>query len=146
MKSDVKVGLFSLFFSILYTISSWNLPDAAIGSPMAPKYFPLVIGLLATIFSIMLIAKGLKSTTPDKKGKAPDKGRWVLIGGLRACCLVYAALLERIGFLASTVIFLGGMLFLVNGVKGWKANIITAFCFSFGVWYIFQKIFMISLP
>lgn len=146
MNSDIKVGLFSVFFSILYTVAAWMLPNAPIGDPMAPKYFPLVIGLLSSAFSIALIARGVRKKEAARKGKAPDAGHWILIGGLVACCLGYAAILERIGFLASTVLFLGAMLFLVNGVKGWKANILTALGFSFGIWYVFEKIFMISLP
>lgn len=146
MNGDVIVGLFSVVFSIVYTAASWLLPDAAIGDPMAPKYFPLVTGALATIFSVMLIARGLRKGPAAKKGKAPDKGYWILIAGLMVCCLVYAAVLERAGFIASTIGFLGAMLFLINGPKGWKANIITAVCFSVGVWYIFDKIFKITLP
>ena len=38
------------------------------------------------------------------------------------------------------------MLFLVNGIKGWLANIITAVIYSVGVWYIFEKVFQLSLP
>lgn len=146
MNNDVIVGLFSIVFSIVYLVASWLLPNAAIGDPMAPKYFPMVTGLLATIFSFALIMRGIKKGAVAKKGKEPDKGHWILIGGLIAACLVYALLLEKIGFLISTTLFLGAMLFLVNGVKGWKANILTAVCFSAGVWYVFDKIFMISLP
>ena len=146
MNSDVRVGLFSAVFSIAYLIAAMALPDASIGDPMAPKYFPLVVGGLALIFSIALLVRGVKRGPVAAKGKAPDKGHWILIGGLIVCCLVYAAILERAGFLISTSLFLGAMLFLVNGVKGWKANILTALGFSFGVWYVFDKIFKITLP
>lgn len=146
MNADIIVGLFSAVFSIAYLTAAWTLPDASIGDPMAPKYFPLVVGALALIFSIALLARGKNRGPAKAKGKAPDKGHWILIGGLIICCLVYAAILERVGFLISTPLFLGAMLFLVNGVKGWKANVLTALGFSFGIWYVFDKLFMISLP
>ena len=146
MNSDIAVGLFSVIFSIVYTAAAWMLPNASIGDPMAPKYFPLVIGALATVLSAALIYRGTRKKEAEKKGKAPDTNHWVLIGGLIICCLGYAVLLERIGFLASTVLFLGAMLFLVNGVKGWKANVLTAIGFSVGIWYVFEKLFQISLP
>lgn len=146
MNADIIVGIFSVVFSIAYMAAAWLLPDAAIGDPMAPKYFPLVVGAMGTIFSVMLLYRGVKRGHVAKKGKAPDAGHWVLIGGLIACCLAYAVILEMAGFLVSTPLFLGAMLFLVNGVKGWKANILTALGFSFGIWYVFDKIFMITLP
>ncbi|MGD9666403.1 MAG: tripartite tricarboxylate transporter TctB family protein [Synergistaceae bacterium] len=146
MNPEVIVGTFSAVFSIVYTIAALRLPDAAIGSPMAPKYFPLVVGLMAVALSLGLIIKSLRTGDVSKKSKTPDQGYWILIVGLIISCLVYAALLERIGFLISTPLFLGAMLFIVNGIRGWKANILTAVGFSFGVWYIFEKIFMITLP
>ncbi|EHL67636.1 tripartite tricarboxylate transporter TctB family protein [Cloacibacillus evryensis] len=146
MNGDIIVGIFSAVFSAAYVVAAWLLPDAAIGNPMAPKYFPLMVGLLALAFSLALIVRGAKKGCAAKKGRAPDPGHWVLIGGLIACCLAYAAILDNLGFLISTPLFLGAMLFLVNGVKGWKANVATALCFSFGVWYIFEKIFQITLP
>ena len=38
------------------------------------------------------------------------------------------------------------MLFLVNGVKGWIANIAVSVIFSVGVWYVFTKMFLFTLP
>ena len=46
MNSDKVVGVFSLAFSFAYIVAAWLLPDAAIGNPMAPKYFPLGVGAI----------------------------------------------------------------------------------------------------
>lgn len=140
------VGIFSAVFGIAYAVMSWNLPNASIGNPMAPKYFPLGVGVLATILAILLIMQGLRKGPAKAGKKVPDKGYWVLIVGLIVCCLVYAFILEKVGFIISTIVFLLGMLFLVNGVKGWLANIATALIYSVGVWYIFEKVFQLSLP
>ena len=146
MNADIIVGLFSVVFSIAYVVAAWLVPAASIGDPMAPKYFPLVVGTMGTIFSLMLLYRGAKRGHVAKAGKTPDKGHWVLIGGLIVCCLAYAAILETAGFLVSTPLFLGAMLFLINGVRGWKVNVLTALCFSFGIWYVFDRIFQITLP
>ena len=144
MNGDIIVGIFSVVFSIAYVVAAWLLPAASIGNPMAPKYFPLVVGRWG-LFSLMLISRR-QARPPRRKGKTPDQGHWVLIGGLIVCCLAYAAILETAGFLVSTPLFLGAMLFLINGVRGWKVNVLTALCFSFGIWYIFERIFQITLP
>lgn len=146
MNADIIVGIFSTALSAAYLIASWLLPDATIGNPLAPKFFPLGIGALALICSLLLLSRGVKRGYVAKKGKQPDAGYWVLIAGLVVCCLVYAAVLEKIGFLISTPLFLGAMLFLINGVKGWLANVIVALAFSFSLWYIFSKVFLLTLP
>ena len=94
MNPEVIVGSFSAVFSIAYTVAALRLPDAVIGSPMAPKYFPLVVGFMAVVFSLGLIIKSLKTGDVSKKSKTPDQGYWILIAGLIISCLVYAALLE----------------------------------------------------
>lgn len=146
MNPDILVGAFSLVCSLAYAIASWNLPDAAIGDPMAPKIFPLAISFMATLFSALLFVRGVKRGPTTKKNKHRDPGYIVLIGSLIVCCLGYAAILETAGFIPSTMLFLGAMLFLVNGVEGWKANVLTTVSFSVGVWYIFEKIFALTLP
>ncbi len=145
MNSDKVVGIFSLAFSFAYIVAAWLLPDAAIGNPMAPKYFPLGVGAIAFICSAMVLMRGIKRGYVPKKSKA-DPGYWVLIVGLIVCCLGYAAILELAGFIISTTLFLGAMLFLVNGVKGWIANIAVSVIFSVGVWYVFTKMFLFTLP
>ncbi len=60
--------------------------------------------------------------------------------------ILYANIFYKIGFIYSTLIFLGGILFLVNGIRGWKANISVTVVFTLAVWYIFQKLFLIQLP
>lgn len=146
MNPDAMVGVVSLVFCLAYTIAAYLLPDAAIGNPMAPKYFPLGVGLLGTVLSIALLARNLKRDYVAKKKKQPDKGYWVLILGLCICCLVYAAVLEWIGFVISTTVFLGAMLFLVNGTKGWIANIAVSVIFTGVIWYSFTKLFLFTLP
>ena len=146
MNPDLLVGAFSLAASLAYTIASWNLPDAAIGDPMAPKFFPLAISFLSCLFSAMLLLRGIRRGPSTKKPKQRDPGYVILIGGLVVCSLVYAGILEVVGFIISTTLFLGAMLFLVNGVQGWKANVFTAVTFSVGVWYIFEKVFSLTLP
>ena len=59
---------------------------------------------------------------------------------------MYAAAFNRFGFIVSTLLFLGGMLFLVNGRKAWLTNIAVSAAFTFGAWGLFEKLLMINLP
>ncbi|WP_241234985.1 tripartite tricarboxylate transporter TctB family protein [Amphritea opalescens] len=73
--------------------------------PLGPKAFPVILGILLTIFSVWLIIK-------------PDKNSWYptadimkkLLAGL-VLMIAYAALFEKAGFILAT--------FLVGSVFSW---------------------------
>ena len=60
--------------------------------------------------------------------------------------LVYALLFEPLGFLISTILFLGAVLFLINGFKHWFQNILVTIIFSAIAWYTFSQLLDVSLP
>lgn len=148
--ADTTVGAVSLASSAIYTIGAWMLPDASIGNPMAPKYFPLLIGGMGLVFSSLLVVQGVRKKTTGSSagntGAGRDEKYWLVILELIGCCLVYAFILEKLGFIISTSIFLGAMLFIVNGRKAWIINIVTAVLYSVGTFFIFNTVFQMTLP
>lgn len=142
MNPDLLVGIFSVALSGLYGYSAWSLPDAFIGNPMAPKYFPLVLAATGFLCGIGLVIKALK----QGKVKTLKFPAIVLNLVVITCAIIYSLIFERIGFIPSTILFLGGMLFFVNGVKEWKINLVISLCFTFGAWYVFERLFFINLP
>lgn len=144
MNPDIIVGIAGLVLGISYLIQSLSIPKAFIGNPWAPIYFPLSLGVLMTLCSIMLLFQALRQ---KKKGmKLSTKAPWFLIMGTIAIGSLYAVLFNRIGFISSTIIFIGAMLFLVNGTKGWFLNIVLAICLTLSVWYCFERVLYITLP
>ncbi len=144
MNSDVIIGIAGLTLGISYFIQSLSLPKAFIGNPWAPIYFPSSLGVLMTLCSVMLLCGTLRH---KKKGeKFSTQVPWFLIIGTIAIGSVYAILFDRIGFIPSTIIFIGTMLFLVNDTKSWLLNIILAVCLTLSVWYCFEKVLYITMP
>ncbi|MBL3593479.1 MAG: tripartite tricarboxylate transporter TctB family protein [Synergistaceae bacterium] len=142
MRSDVLVGAVSILFGMAYTVQTLHLPKAMVGNPWAPLFFPLALGVLLVAMGIVVLLKGLRHH-PSSAKKGGSK-RLIVVTIL--ICLAYTALFERIGFIPSTILFLGGLLFAVNGAKAWIVNSLIAVTFSFGVWYVFEKIFYMNLP
>lgn len=140
--------LFFLLVGIISLISTLNLPKATIGNPNGPLYFPLLISAILIISSIVYLfqewkLRGIEFTDFKllKEGKAP---RYLIVSIIMM--LIYTFLFERIGFLYSTMVFLGGLMFLLNGVKRWILNISIAVIFSFITWYAFSVLLQVSLP
>ncbi|PSL36254.1 putative tricarboxylic transport membrane protein [Planomicrobium soli] len=131
-----------------FLISTFNLPKARLGDPYGPIYFPAILGVLLVVLSIIYFIEEWK----QRGDKFPElelllKGRtpFLLISTL-VISLIYAFLFERVGFLISTIFFLGGLLFLINGRKKWMTNIIVAVSFSVITWYSFAVLLKVSLP
>ncbi|QSQ08787.1 hypothetical protein H0A61_01132 [Koleobacter methoxysyntrophicus] len=143
------VGIAGILVGVVYSIQALQLPKATIGNPWAPIYFPAALGILMTAIGIVIVAVELSKGRAADKGKGKDRGDrgYVkLILGTIIICIFYALIFDRIGFIVSTLLFLGGILFLINGLRAWKMNTAITAAFTFGIWYIFEKILMISLP
>ena len=149
MRRDTIVGLVSLCFGAVYTIQAFQLPKASIGNPWAPIYFPATLGVLTMLLGLAVLLVDRKRAAEghrDKAGKAKDPGYWILTGGTILLSVAYGFLFEHIGFISSTLLFLGGLLFLVNGKSAWKLNSIITVLFTLGLWVVFVKAFHIKLP
>jgi putative tricarboxylic transport membrane protein len=103
---------------------------------------------MAALGILMIAVEVLRGNTRLQAGakSQKDKSYIILIIGTIIICVVYAAIFNIVGFIISTLFFLGGMLFLVNGSKAWLTNTVITVVFTFAVWYAFEKILMISLP
>lgn len=149
MNGNLIVGIASTTVGIIYSINAMTIPKAAVGNPLAPIYFPLGIGVLMGVIGVILIVQSLargNSLSANEKRTSKDKGYPKLIAITVAICLVYAFIFNRAGYLVSTLLFLGSILFLVNGRKGWLVNILVTVIFTFGIQYLFEKVLMIGLP
>ncbi|MFD2924945.1 tripartite tricarboxylate transporter TctB family protein [Halobacillus naozhouensis] len=146
----IKVGVpvFFILFSIVFLIASLNLPKANLGNPNAPIYFPAGLSVIMLIFSVIYFFQELKNLHKENEyikqilsGRTPKLIGFTLLFGA-----IYALLFDRIGFLFSTIIYLGALLFYINGLKKWLVNIMVTIIFSFASWYAFSVLLGVSLP
>jgi putative tricarboxylic transport membrane protein len=144
----LSVPIFFILFSTVFLIASFNLPKANLGNPNAPIYFPAGLSIIMLLFSVVYLFQELKKLHKENKyikqmltGRTPK-----LIGFTLLLGIIYSFIFERIGFLSSTIIYLGALLFYINGVKKWLVNIIVTIVFSFISWYAFSVLLGVSLP
>jgi putative tricarboxylic transport membrane protein len=146
----IKLGMpiFLILLSCSFLIASINLPKANLGNPNGPLYFPIGLSILMLIFSIVyLFQEWRKLNEHNESIKLLLEGRTPKLIGLTVLYgAIYALIFEPIGFLFSTVLFLGALLFTVNGRKKVVVNLAVAFGFSFLSWYAFSVLLGVSLP
>jgi putative tricarboxylic transport membrane protein len=145
MNKDLITGICAVIFGGVYAAQALQLPKATIGNPLAPVYFPLGLGILMVAIGLVQIAAAIREKQ-EHKTKAKDEGYAILILGTALLGVLYALIFEHVGFIISTLFFLGGILFLVNGPKAWKMNTSVTVIFTLSIWYVFEQVLSISLP
>ena len=141
-KFDSVAGIAFLLFGILFFIESQKISDSAYGSSVGPKIFPMGLGIILTALSIRLLYETFKIKTEDSaKGTLQYKKFFIIFGS----ALLYAFLLEKIGYVVSTFVFL---LITFQTLERGKIiySIIISTVFSVGVYYMFSELLGGSLP
>lgn len=137
-----------LSIGIIYFILSLNVQISHIGHPHSPKFFPVLIATILIIMNLIYFFQELRQNDQTFESlKVLFSG--IVLKRILATCLmilVYALIFERIGFLISTILFLGSIMFLINGIKHWLKNVLVAIIFSGVAWYTFSVLLNVSLP
>jgi len=148
---NLMTGIASLVIGVGYTLMAYLLPKATFGSLSGHTVFPLIVGIGMTILGVALtileFGKREKAKDADKV-KLPKTlsryGKEILISIVAS--IVYAMIFERAGYVISTILYLGTILFLINGKKGAVVNVLVAVFFSVGVYALFAYVLGIQLP
>jgi putative tricarboxylic transport membrane protein len=143
-KPDRIISLILLVFAGVYLALSYRLPAfpyAIIDSDVLPKG----LGYLLIILAIVLFLQAKDDTDEEKKGRYVKKEDVVILFSVLASLLVYIFLLEPMGFLLSTILFLLVIPF-VLGFKKKVTTVLVAFLFSGVMYYSFNYLLNITLP
>ena len=130
----------TILVAAVYFYATTLIPSLEIGDPLGPKAFPRLIG------AVLLIAAGMlalemwrergKPAAKEGAAAAFDPTVVKVLGVVVIWFGVYFALLERLGFILSTFVFLLPMMAWFNRGK-WLANTLTAAAFSALTYWLF---------
>lgn len=140
---DIITGLFLLVVALAICGGSFQLHVGSFSGP-GPGFFPLMTGLALGIFSILILVGA------RKLGKEPVKF-WVPGGDKKGIylafvfILVYPLLLERLGFIGTTVIFFFLISRFVSG-HSWITAIFFGLVASLSIYFIFTFLLHAPLP
>lgn len=125
---------------IFYSSTQFNM--AFIGnSGLGPDFFPKVIAVILFILSAMLFVGSIKNK--DKKNIYNPNMKYTFM--VIFAFAVYIFLIDRIGYLVSTVIFAFVVITILKS-KSKILNIIFAIAFPIALYLLFTYAFKVSLP
>ena len=140
--SDRWSSSFWLLFSVLICIESYRLD---IGSFHAPGtgFFPFWVGMVFGILSLLLLV--LTFVQEGKRAGISEKVRWRSIILVLLSLLIYAVVLEELGFVVSTLLFIVALLMIIERKK-WLIVAIIAILSTLAFYIVFQVWLQSNLP
>lgn len=139
---DKFAGVIFLLISILFIFESLKISGSAYGSAVGPKTFPLILGVLLGLLSLRLLYETFKSKTDKEETETFNYKKF---GIIFVSAIAYVYLLEIIGYVLSTFIFLIIAFQVMERGKFLYTFIIAAF-FTFGVYTMYVQVLGGSLP
>lgn len=146
----VRYGVpsFLILISVFFFINTLTLQTQALSNPSEPIYFPLIASIGLFICSIGYLIQEIRKDNEENEdlkqllSKKVIKVLIVVIG----LCVLYSLLFEVIGFLFSTILFLGTIFFILNGKEKWLLNVSVSILSSLSLWIAFTQLLNVNLP
>jgi len=151
MTMNLITGIAAMAIGAIYTLMALLLPRSPFGDPIRHMIFPIIVGVgMVALGLAMTISESLKLPKTKESAKVALPKTMSLYGKeilfTIAASLVYALIFERAGYVVSTILYLGSILFLINGKKGAVVNVLVAVVFSVSVYALFAYALGIQLP
>ena len=143
-KYNLISSLFWLTSAVLIIIGSLRLFVGTITNP-GPGFFPLIIGCLLGMTSVVLFIFAIQEGHVVKKPFWVNQRKWYVVVTTILSLLIYTTLLPRLGFLVTTfllLVFLFKVVGELNGIISLGAAILTSVFF----YALFQVTLQVELP
>ena len=142
-RAELWAAVAWLALSLFVTWAGWDLGIGTVAAP-GSGFLPFWAGLMMCGFSLAVLWSAVTGSGPSL-GSLWTGVRWGNVVLMIASLSVYAALLEPLGFLMSTIPLL---LVLLRGVDPvpWRTAIPIAVLSTLGVWWVLKRALLIQLP
>ncbi|MDN4492367.1 tripartite tricarboxylate transporter TctB family protein [Ureibacillus aquaedulcis] len=145
VKSFDKIsGIVFLVISLLFISGSLQISGSAYGSAVGPKTYPLILGVVLGLLSLRLIYESFKKNAQTQHAEKSQMN-YKNFGIILVSAILYIFLLEIIGFVISTFLFLL-VAFQVMEKGKFISSIIIAAVFSIGVYMMYVNLLGGTLP
>ena len=140
--SDRWNGVFWLIMSIFICVESYRLGLGSYHSPGA-GFLPFWTGVILATLSVLLFI--LTWGAQEQGSVFAEKTQWRSIVLALALMLAYALVIEKLGFVISTLLFVAALLRFVEH-KSWSAAGATALITALATYVVFELWLQSQLP
>lgn len=145
-KADLIAGVVLLVLSGCLIQEAWRMPASGTFGP-GPGFFPFWLGVIMASLATILLATAWRRRATAKDGVSPFPGKKALIaiGSVLAGLAAYISLIEVLGFLMDTFLYVAFLLGVVENER-WPRTLLVAVSTTAGLYLVFQILLGITLP
>jgi putative tricarboxylic transport membrane protein len=145
-KADLITGVVLLVLSGYVIQEAWRMPPSATFGP-GSGFLPFWVGTIMAVLAVLLLASTWMRQQTEQDSISPfPKGKALLaITGVLAGLAVYIFLIEVLGFLVDTFLYVTFLLGVVERER-WRVTLSVALSTTVGLYLIFQVLLGITLP
>jgi putative tricarboxylic transport membrane protein len=146
-RKDLLSSLIWMSIGLSIIIGSVSSLEIGTASEPGPALFPLLAGVLISFLSLVILLKAAFAKTSEKWSPRElwEGLNWPKIFYTIGALLIYAIMLERVGFLLMTLL-LFIFLFIKIEPQKWKLAIGLSILASVGSYLIFDRLLQAQLP
>ncbi|MCG7334732.1 tripartite tricarboxylate transporter TctB family protein [Sporosarcina sp. ACRSM] len=139
---DRYTGILFLAVGAIFMVESFKLSQNAYGSAVGPNVFPMALGMVLILLSFRLVFETFRYSDTGKNKIKLDYKRFAII---LAAAILYALLLETLGYVITTFLFLLVGFQTMQRGRIW-VSLLVAGGFSTSVYYLFVILLKGTLP
>jgi putative tricarboxylic transport membrane protein len=144
-KADLITGFVLLVLSGYVIWESWMMPSSATFGP-GSGFLPFWLGVLMALLALILLFSAWRRPRDPKEGSPFPGGKPLLrVAAVMVGLGVYISLMEVLGFLLNTFLFVSYLLGFVERER-LPMTALVAFLTTAGLYLIFQVVLGITLP
>ena len=140
---DISVGSSLCVFSASIFTYAQRYKGTGVNQ-YGPNFFPQVLAIMMFVASVLLIVNALRGES-QKLSETIDKAGFIRATVTVGISIVYLVLMQVLGFLISTVLFLFGLMTFI-GHKGLVIRIISSGAVTVCIYSIFYFFLKIPIP
>lgn len=135
-RKDLISGIFWLVLGILFTFWSSSYQIGSFAEP-GPGLLPLMLGILLILFSLILVARGVRAyRSPQTELALSLPGSWKRIAYTLVVLVVATVSFEKVGYLLTIFLFMV-LLMLWTEWRNMKKVLLTAVLTTLAVYLVF---------
>ena len=141
-------GVVSLILGGLYLYATSRLVVPAVADPIGPKAFPYLVSFGLIIVGLLLVLKREKVAEKNRAvifDLKTEKPLMLRIGLTCVAGLVFGVILEPLGYLIASFLFMSAMMFITYGGR-YLFNLSIGLLFAVTTYVLFFVLLEVSLP
>ena len=146
-RTDLVAGLVLFLFAVWYGAAAWTLPKVQLQDVIDCYVYPLALAVALSLLSLGLIFKSLLGGAAEPSESRLPSGKVLrTIAFIFAALIAYVVLFQKLGYLASTILFMIVVLKFMDRTRSFWNILILSVLVSGVCYVLFIYLFSIPIP